>query len=80
MSAPNLLLDDNPASAIVNPVQAMSAIDYLQTKSLFVHNTDETAWSMHLVFDKNGIDRHLSTMRNEQEYHDSYCWNCYNSK
>jgi hypothetical protein len=80
MSAPNSAVDVTLTSATVYRLLAMNAIDYLQTKSLFVHNNNQTAWKMQLVFDNNGIDRHLSVRRDRQVYDDSYCWNTGNSK
>ncbi len=80
MSAPNSAVDVTLTSGTVYRLLAMNAIDYLQTKSLFVHNNNQTAWSKQLIFDNNGIDRHLSVRRNRQVYDDSYCLNTGNSK
>ncbi len=80
MSAYKSALDVTEKSGDVSRSLAINAIDYLQTKSLFVHNINQTAWLKQLVFDKNGIDRHLSVRRNRQVYDDSYCLNTGNSK
>jgi hypothetical protein len=80
MSAPKSAFDVTDESGDVIRSLAMKAIDYLQTKSLFVHNMRQTAWTMQLVFDKNGIDRHLSVQRHEQVFVDNYCLNTDNSK
>ena len=80
MSASNSALDVTETSGHVSRLLAMNAIDYLQTKSLFVHDNNQTAWSYQLVFDNNGIDRHLSARRNRQVYVDNYCLNTGNSK
>jgi hypothetical protein len=80
MSAFNTPLGVTKGSADVSRLLAMNAIDYLQTKSLFVHNIQKTAWQMQLVFEKNNIDRHLSTLQSGQRYDNNYCSNFYNSK
>ena len=80
MSACQSALDATEAAADVFRLLAMNAIDYLQTKSLFVHNTRQTAWGMTLIFDKNGIDRHLSVWRRVQVFDDVHCRIFANSK
>ncbi len=74
MSAEKSVLDVTEESVNVFRFLAINAIDYLQTKSLFVHNTNKTVWARQLVFDKNGIDRHLSVWQCAQKYVDHYCW------
>jgi hypothetical protein len=80
MSAYKSALDVTEESGNVYRLLAINAIDYLQTKSLFVHNNNQTAWSRQLIFDNNGIDRHLSVRRNRQVYVEDYCLNNGNSK
>jgi hypothetical protein len=80
MSAPKSALDVTDESRYIPRYLAINAIDYLQTKSLFVHNVRQVPWSYRFVFDKNGIDRHLSTWRLSEVYDDSYCFNFANSK
>jgi hypothetical protein len=80
MSAYNSAVGVTEESADVSRLLAMNAIDYLQTKSLIVHNIQQTAWLRQLVFDKNGIDRHLSVWRNRHLFVDIQCWNYGNSK
>ncbi len=80
MSAPNSALHVTSESGTVSRLLAINAIDYLQTKSLFVHNNNQTAWLRQLIFDKNGIDRHLSLWRHRQVFVDNYCLYFGNSK
>ncbi len=80
MSAYKSALDVTDESYTVYRFLAINAIDYLQTKSLFVHNNNQTAWLRQLIFDKNGIDRHLSTWRHRQVFVDNYCLYFGNSK
>ncbi len=80
MSALHSSLDVTATSGSVSRLLAINAIDYLQTKSLFVHNIQQTAWTTQLVFDNNGIDRHLSVWRYRQVFVNNYCGNFGNSK